>query len=117
VSLQKKNQERKQRRAKRVHAHVRSKATVVVSVFRSLNHIYAQVIDTAAHKTLASCSTVELENLKGDKKEQAKAVGKTLAERVLPLGLENIAFDRGAYRYHGRVQALAEGLREGGLVI
>ena len=91
-----------------------------LSVFRSGRHIYGQVIDDAQGKTLAAASTLEKpmrEELKtGADKEAAKRVGVLLAERAKAAGVEAVVFDRGGYRYHGRVQALAEGAREGGLV-
>ncbi len=86
-----------------------------VSVFRSLNHIYAQIIDDIDRKTLASCSSLELKISKGDKSDVAKKVGLELAKRALSAGLDKAIFDRGRYLYHGRVKSLAEGLREGGL--
>lgn len=86
-----------------------------VSVFRSSNHIYAQIIDDAAHKTLASCSTLELKNISGDKRARAHQIGLELARRAKELGIAAVSFDRGQFLYHGRVKALAEGLREGGL--
>lgn len=85
-----------------------------LSVFRSSRYIYAQVIDGRQGQTVAEANSKSLE-LSGNKTEQAKAVGKTLAERALAAGVKNVVFDRGAYRYHGRVKALAEGAREGGL--
>jgi large subunit ribosomal protein L18 len=90
-----------------------------LSVFRSLRHITAQVIDDTAGKTLVSASTLDAEleaQVKGLKKtEQAKLVGKTLAERAKKAGVKAVVFDRGGYKYHGRVKALAEASREGGL--
>jgi large subunit ribosomal protein L18 len=90
-----------------------------LSVFRSLRHITAQVIDDTKGRTLASASTLdtELEALVKDMKkiEQAKVVGKTLAERAQKAGVKAVVFDRGGYKYHGRVKALAEASREGGL--
>ena len=85
-------------------------------VFRSENHIYAQIIDDVAGNTLVSASTVEkgFEGL-GSNCDAAKKVGATVAERALKKGIEEVVFDRGGYIYHGRVQALAEGAREGGL--
>ena len=87
-----------------------------LDVFRSNKHIYAQVLDDSTGRTLCSASTVEkaFEGYGGNK-EAAEAVGKTIAERALALGIKNVVFDRGGYIYHGRVQALAEGAREGGL--
>jgi large subunit ribosomal protein L18 len=90
-----------------------------LNVFRSLNHIYAQVIDDSVGKTLTSASTVDREvrdQLNGMTKiEQARVVGKMLAERAVAKGIKEVVFDRGGYRYHGRVKALAEAAREGGL--
>ena len=87
-----------------------------LSVFRSEKHIYAQIIDDAAGKTLVSASSVEkgFEG-PGSNKEAARKVGKTVAERAVKAGIEEVVFDRGGYIYHGRVQELAEGAREGGL--
>ena len=90
-----------------------------LNVFRSLSGIYAQVIDDQAGRTLASASTVDRElreKVKGLKKsEQAKLIGKTVAERAKSKGVESVVFDRGGYRYSGRIKALADGAREGGL--
>jgi len=90
-----------------------------LNVFRSLSGIYAQVIDDQAGNTLVSASTVDRdlrEKLKGLKKsEQAKLVGQTVAERAKNKGIQVVVFDRGGYRYSGRVKALADGAREGGL--
>jgi large subunit ribosomal protein L18 len=90
-----------------------------LSVFRSLNGIYAQVIDDIAGNTLVSASTIDpalREQVKGLKRaEKARLVGKTLAERALGKGIQTVSFDRGGYKYIGRVKALAEGAREGGL--
>ena len=85
-----------------------------LSVFRSAKHIYAQVIDPKEGRTVAEANSKTL-GVSGDKKEQAKAVGQAVAERALQQGVKRVVFDRGAYRYHGRVAALAEGAREGGL--
>jgi len=90
-----------------------------LSVFRSLNGIYAQVIDDIAGNTLVSASTIDpaLRQQVKDLKQAEKAhlVGKTLAERALSKGIKEVSFDRGGYKYMGRVKALAEGAREGGL--
>lgn len=87
-----------------------------LSVFRSENNIYAQIIDDVAGVTLASASTVEkgFEG-NGGNAEAAKKIGAAIAERALKKGIEDVVFDRGGYIYHGRVKALAEGAREGGL--
>jgi large subunit ribosomal protein L18 len=107
-------------RAKR-HKRVRAKVSGTpekprLCVFRSLNNIYAQIIDDVNGVTLVSASSVEkgFKNL-GSNCEAAKTIGKTIAERALAKGIENVVFDRGGYVYHGRIQSLAEGAREGGL--
>ncbi|SCG84087.1 50S ribosomal protein L18 [Proteiniborus sp. DW1] len=111
---------------KRQKRHLRIRKTVTgtperprLNVYRSLNHIYAQIIDDKAGRTLVSASTLDKE-LKGKlgetgNKEAAKAVGKLVAEKALAKGIEEVIFDRGGYIYHGRVKELAEGAREGGL--
>ena len=86
-------------------------------VTRSARHISAQVIDDTLGRTLASASTMEaaLRTASGDKSEKAKQVGGLLAERAKAAGIEKVVFDRAGYKYHGRVAALADGAREGGL--
>ncbi len=90
-----------------------------LNVFRSLSGIYVQVIDDQSGKTLVSASTVDRdlrEKLKGMKKaDQAKIIGQTVAERAKSKGIQAVVFDRGGYRYIGRIKALADGAREGGL--
>lgn len=90
-----------------------------LNVFRSLRHIYAQVIDDTVGYTLVSASTLDpevRERIAGLKKtEQARVVGRVLAARALARGVTKVAFDRAGYRYHGRVKALADAAREGGL--
>src|SRR5579864_3820456 len=87
-----------------------------LSVFRSLKHIYAQVVDDVAGKTLAHCSTltkeVKPQAADSKKSDAAKLVGKTLAEQLKAKGITKIVFDRNGYLYHGRIKALAEGARE-----
>ncbi len=85
-----------------------------LTIFRSAKHIYAQVIDTTKGHTVAEANSKSL-GLSGNKTEQAAAVGKTVAQRAIEAGAKQIVFDRGSYRYHGRVKALADGAREGGL--
>lgn len=85
-----------------------------LSVFRSDKHIYAQLIDDNQGRTIAEANSKSLA-VEGSKIEQAYAVGKAVAERALAQGARRVVFDRGAYRYHGRVKALADGAREGGL--
>ncbi|MCL2150013.1 MAG: 50S ribosomal protein L18 [Dehalococcoidia bacterium] len=87
-------------------------------VFRSLDHIYAQVIDDERGHTLCSASTLEPEvaqKLAGDKKARAGMIGALLAQRSLEAGIKQVVFDRGGYKYHGRVKELAEAARKGGL--
>ncbi|MHB8397659.1 MAG: 50S ribosomal protein L18 [Candidatus Limnocylindrales bacterium] len=88
-----------------------------LAVFRSLNHIYAQVIDDATGRTIAAASTIEKE-LRGStstKTEEAKVVGRLVAERAKSAGVERVVFDRAGFRYHGRIKSLAEAAREAGL--
>ncbi|HNT24481.1 MAG TPA: 50S ribosomal protein L18 [Anaerolineales bacterium] len=118
--------ETQSRSVARIRRHIRVRQKVHgtpacprLSVFRSLTEIYAQVIDDEAGTTLASASTIDGElkaKIKGMKRvEQAKLVGKTVAERAKAKGIEKVTFDRGGYKYIGRVKALADGAREGGL--
>jgi len=90
-----------------------------LNVFRSLQHIYAQLIDDSVGHTMVSASTLEPEVSEKlankSKAEQAKVVGEVLAKRALEKGVKAVVFDRGGYQYHGRVKALAEGARAGGL--
>ena len=88
-----------------------------LAVFRSLNHIYAQVIDDASGKTLAAASTVEkeLKGSKSTKSEEAAVVGRLLAERAKTAGVERVVFDRAGFRYHGRIKSLADAARDAGL--
>jgi len=109
---------------KRRHARVRAKITGTTSrprlcVFRSLNHIYAQVIDDVTGHTLVTASTLDPE-IRGGANSQAKSasaelVGSLVAKRALDKGIKQVVFDRGGYKYHGRVKALAEAARQGGL--
>ncbi len=108
---------RKERRANRTRRRLRrpvETGRLRLSVFRSARHIYAQLIDDTTGTTVAAANSKEL-GLTGNKTEQASKVGKALAERALAAGAKSVVFDRGAFRYHGRVKALAEGAREGGL--
>jgi len=106
---------------KRRHRRVRGKiagtpARPRLNVFRSSNHIYAQVIDDATGATLCSASSVEKAfTEKGGNVEAAKKIGEAIAARAKAKGIETVVFDRGGYLYHGRVKALAEGAREAGL--
>ena len=116
----------KSRSDARVRRHARVRKNIFgtpdrprLSVFRSLNEIYAQVIDDVDGNTLVSASTVDAElrsKVAGMKKlEQAKFVGKAVAERAKGKGIDAVVFDRGGFRYMGRIKALADGAREGGL--
>ena len=106
---------------RRRHARVRGKISGTperprLNVYRSLNHIYAQIIDDVNGTTLVSASTVEKEFTDfGGNCDAAKKVGETVARRALDKGISNVVFDRGGYVYQGRVKALADGAREAGL--
>ena len=108
----------RRKRHQRIRLHLAgSQDRPRLAVFRSLNHIYAQVIDDASGRTLAAASTVEKE-LKGSsstKTEEAAVVGRLLAERTKAAGIERVVFDRAGFRYHGRVKSLADAAREAGL--
>ncbi len=117
---------KKTRREARIRRHLRVRKKVHgtperprLNVFRSLGHIYAQVIDDEAGRTLVAASTIDKElraQMEGlNKTEQARLVGKAIAARALAVGIKTVVFDRGGYQYIGRVKALADGAREGGL--
>jgi len=110
--------EKRDKRHRRVRKKVRGSAERPrLVVFRSLRHIYGQIIDDSEGRTLVAVSslTSELRGKDGSRVEIAKEVGKLLAQKAREKGIETVVFDRGGYRYHGRVKALAEGAREGGL--
>ena len=108
---------RRLRRRRRVRAKVRGTAERPrISVFRSNRGIFAQLVDDDAGRTLASVSWTEADLRTLKPMEQANAAGKLLAERAKAAGVDTAVFDRGGYQYHGRVKALAEGAREGGLI-
>ena len=109
--------ELRERRHRRVRGKVRGSAERPrLAIFRSNRGIFAQLVDDDAGKTVAAASWVGLpKSFSGDKTEQAAEVGKRLAESAKQAGVESVVFDRGGYLYHGRVKALAEGAREGGL--
>jgi large subunit ribosomal protein L18 len=105
-----------------VHSRIRKKVRGSaerprLAVFRSLNHIYAQLIDDDSGKTLATASTAEktLTGKTGGNIEAAKTIGKAIAERAIKAGVSNVVYDRGGYVYHGRVKALLDATREAGL--
>ena len=107
---------RRLKRRRRVRARVRGSAERPrISVFRSNCGIFAQLIDDDAGVTLAAVNWTEADLRKLKPLEQSKRAGELLAERAKAAGIENVVFDRGGYQYHGRVKALAEGAREGGL--
>lgn len=115
------NMKKRELRARR-KASIRKKVEGSVerprlSVYRSLSHIYAQVIDDISGKTLAAASTLspELKDGKGKKKDQAKEVGHLIAKKCQAAKIEAVVFDRNGFMYHGRIAAVAEGAREGGL--
>ncbi|HEY6771230.1 MAG TPA: 50S ribosomal protein L18 [Solirubrobacterales bacterium] len=104
------------RRRRRVRARIRGNAERPrLSVYRSNRGVFAQLIDDDAGRTLAAASWTEPELRKLDSMEQAKRAGQLLAERAKAAGIESCVFDRAGYRFHGRVAAIAEGAREGGL--
>ena len=107
------------RRARKTRAKIAELKAVRLTVFRSNSHIYAQVIAGCGSRVLAAASTVEADVRAqlshGGNKAAAVVVGKLIAERAKAAGIETVAFDRAGFKYHGRVQALAEAAREGGL--
>jgi len=117
VSLLKNLKRRTQRRIYRVRKSQASSRgrKLRIAVFRSLKHIYAQIINDADHKTILSYSSLNVKNKSGDKKAVAKNVGMELGKLALQNKVTDVFFDRGKFLYLGRVRALAEGLREAGL--
>jgi large subunit ribosomal protein L18 len=110
----------KTRQEKRFRRHLRVRNRVTgtaerprLVVFRSLKHIYAQLVDDTANRTLATVSDLGIEQ--GKKGERATEVGKLIAERAKSAGVTRVVFDRAGYRYHGRIKAVADGARKGGL--
>lgn len=114
------------RRGTRIRRHVRLRTRLEggpkrprLAVFRSLHHVYAQIIDDASGRTLAAASTTDADvrkTLKSPSSAQgAAAVGKSIAERALKSGIDNVVFDRGGFPYHGRIKALADAARSAGL--
>ena len=103
---------------KRIHNRIRAKLSGTaerprLNVYRSLNHIYAQVIDDQSGQTLVSASTIKLKT--GGNVAAAKEIGKAVAEKAVEKGIKKVVFDRGGYLYHGRIKALADAAREAGL--
>jgi large subunit ribosomal protein L18 len=104
------------RRHSRVREKIRGSAgRPRLAVFRSIEHIYAQLIDDDSGRTLVQASSVDAKDAKGKKSERAKAVGEMLGEKAKAKGIEQAVFDRGGYRYHGRVKALGDAARSAGL--
>jgi large subunit ribosomal protein L18 len=116
-----KRQINKDERRRRIHSRIRARVRGSagrprLAVFRSLNHIYAQVIDDRAGRTLVSASSAEKNaSPNGGNLAGAKEIGKLIAQRASAQGLKQVVFDRGGYLYHGRIKALAEAAREAGL--
>ena len=110
------SREARLRRHRRVRGRVSGTAERPrLVVFRSNRGIFAQLVDDLSGKTLGGASWVTVKGLDGNKTDQARAVGKAIAEAAKSAGVEAVVFDRGGYLYHGRVKALADGAREGGL--
>ena len=109
----------RQRRAAKTRVRIDRQGAVRLTVHRTNQHIYAQVIDATGGKVLASASTLEKDvrgaSAKGGNKEAAALVGKRIAEKAREKGIESVAFDRSGFKYHGRVKALADAAREAGL--
>jgi large subunit ribosomal protein L18 len=111
-----KNRERRERIKKGIRRKIAGTTeSPRLSVFRSNTGIYAQIIDDSNGVTVAACSTLELGNKAKLNMENAKTVGKKVAEKAIAAGIQSIVFDRNGYLYHGNIKALAEGAREGGL--
>jgi len=106
------------KRHKRIRAKIKGTSDIPrLSIFRSNRHLFAQIIDDSTGKTLVSSAIKSKVKsvLKGTKTELAGKIGETLAEKAIAAGISKIVFDRGGYKYHGRIKSLAEGLRKGGL--
>jgi len=110
---------RRRRRAQKIRRHIASLQTQRLCVHRTPRHIYAQIIDASGAKVLASASTLEAETRKalknGGNMAAADVIGKRIAERAKQAGITKVVFDRSGFKYHGRVKALAEAARKGGL--
>ncbi|QGM22252.1 50S ribosomal protein L18 [Spiribacter sp. 2438] len=109
----------RQRRARKARAKMQELGTVRLTIHRTPRHTYAQIISATADRTLASASTLEKDVRgglgNGGNVEAAKAVGRAIAERAVAAGITEVAFDRSGFKYHGRVQAIADAAREAGL--
>ncbi len=105
---------------KRIHARIRERLSGTaerprLNVYRSLNHIYAQVVDDQKGETLAAASSLQLKLKTGGNVATAREIGKAVAEKAVARGIRQVVFDRGGYLYHGRIKALADAAREAGL--
>ncbi len=105
---------------KRIHSRIRAKLSGTterprLNVYRSLNHIYAQVIDDQKGETIVSASSLAMKLKTGGNVASAKEIGKSIAEQAVARGVKKVVFDRGGYLYHGRIKALADAAREAGL--
>ena len=108
----------RRKRHDRIRLHLAgTEARPRLAVFRSLNHIYAQIIDDASGRTLVAASTVEkeLRGSKSTKSEEAATIGRLIAERAKAAGIDRVVFDRAGFRYHGRIKSLADAARDAGL--
>ncbi len=111
-------EESRERRRRRVRAKISgTQDRPRLNIFRSLEHIYAQLIDDEKGHTLAAAASTEkaIRDLKGKKADEAVAIGKLIAQRATDKQIKKVVFDRAGYRYHGRIKAVADGAREGGL--
>jgi large subunit ribosomal protein L18 len=111
--------DKRNRRTQRIRRRIRELSATRLCVHRTPHHIYAQIIDADGGRVLAAASSLEAEMRKslknGGNVEAAKAIGKRIAERAATAGIKRVAFDRSGFKYHGRVKALADAAREGGL--
>jgi len=114
-------QQSRLRRARKTRARIREQEVIRLSIYRTSQHTYAQIIDDAKGQTMVSASTLEADVREqvrhGGNIEAARLIGKRIAEKALAAGIQRVAFDRAGFKYHGRVQALADSARENGLQI
>ena len=104
------------RRAKKSRSNIRNQESPRLSVYRSSQHLYAQIFDSTGSTVLASASTNEkAEKMTSNNLSSAKAIGQKIAERAIEAGIKKVVFDRSGYKYHGRIKAIAESAREAGL--
>ncbi len=114
-------QQSRLRRARKTRARIREQEVIRLSIYRTSQHTYAQIIDDVKGQTMVSASTLEADVREqvrhGGNIEAARLIGKRIAEKALAAGIQRVAFDRAGFKYHGRVQALADSARENGLQI